>query len=68
MMKEVARAMESGILPEIGLIAFLVAFVLVVIWAMTMKKTHREAAKHVPLDDPDRVVLPANHHPANNHA
>ena len=68
MMKEVARAMESGILPEIGLIAFLVAFVLVVIWAMTMKKSQREAAKQMPLDDPDRVVLPTNHHTANNHA
>lgn len=64
MMKEVVRAIESGVLPEIGLIAFIVAFVLVVIWAMTMKKAHRDAAKQMPLDDPDRVVLPINHHPA----
>ena len=63
MMKEVVRAIESGILPEIGLIAFIVAFVLVVIWTMTLKKSHREAAKQMPLDDPDRVALPTNHHP-----
>ncbi len=59
--------MESGILPEIGLIAFLVAFTLIVIWALTMKKNQRETAKNMPLDDPDRIVLPTNHHPANHH-
>ena len=67
MMKEVARAMESGILPEIGLLAFIFAFTLVIIWALMMKKDQRETAKHIPLDDPDRVVLPTNNHPANHH-
>ncbi|MEP0548827.1 MAG: cbb3-type cytochrome c oxidase subunit 3 [Rhodothermales bacterium] len=51
MMKEVVRAMETGILAQIGLIAFLVAFVLMVIYAFTLSKRKREYDKNLPLDD-----------------
>ena len=67
MMKEVIRAIESGILPEIGLIAFLLAFVLILIRVLTMKKAERETLKRLPLDDPD-LVLPDNHHNTEHHA
>ena len=64
MYKEVIRALDSGILPIIGLIAFAVAFIAIVIWAMTMKKEDREAAKQQPLQDADKltssVSLPLN--------
>ena len=56
MLKEVIRSIDSGILPIIGLISFLVAFVVVVIWAMTMKKEDREAAKQQPLREEDRSL------------
>ena len=55
MLKEVIRAIDSGILPFIGLIAFAVAFIAIVIWAMTMKKEDREAAKQQPLQEADRL-------------
>lgn len=51
MLKEVIRSLDSGVLPIIGLIAFAVAFIAVVVWAMTMKKGDREAAKNIPLED-----------------
>ncbi len=51
MMKEVVRAMETGILAQIGLIAFFVAFVLMVIYAFTLSKRKREYDKNLPLDD-----------------
>lgn len=51
MMKDVVRALETGWLAEIGLIAFLVAFVLVIVWAFSMSKKKREAAKRMPLDE-----------------
>ena len=51
MMKEVVRALDPGILPQIGLIAFVVAFVLVVIYAVTMGRSQRAAMKHLPLED-----------------
>ncbi len=61
MMKEVVRALDSGLLPFIGLIAFAVAFIAIVLWAMTMKKEARDAAKQLPLQDPARMVdLPQN--------
>jgi cbb3-type cytochrome oxidase subunit 3 len=72
MMKEVVRSLESGILPEIGLIAFVVAFVLVVIYALTMRKQKREDAKQIPLRD-DEIVTPTSDEdldrkPDSNHA
>ncbi|MEX0747603.1 MAG: hypothetical protein WD275_06350 [Rhodothermales bacterium] len=51
MMKEVVRGLDPGILPQIGLIAFVVAFVLVVIYAATMSRSKRTAMKHLPLED-----------------
>lgn len=61
MMKEVVRALDSGLLPIIGLIAFGVAFIAIVAWAMTMKKEDRDAAKQQPLQEPAPVVdLPLN--------
>ncbi len=56
MLKEVIRSIDSGVLPIIGLIAFLVAFTAIVIWAMTMKKEDRDAAKHQPLQDAERPI------------
>lgn len=61
MMKEVVRALDSGLLPIIGLIAFGIAFIAIVLWAVTMKKEDRDAAKQQPLQDPTRMVdLPLN--------
>ncbi len=51
MMKEAIRALETGAFAEIGLIAFVVAFVLMVVYALTLSKDKRDAAKHLPLDD-----------------
>ena len=66
MMKEAARAIESGILAEIGLIAFFVAFLLIVIYAFTLSKRRRDYDKNLPLDDAQEVPrhLDTNGHPA----
>lgn len=57
MLKEVIRAIDTGMLPFIGLIAFAVAFVSIVVWAMTMKKEDREAAKQQPLRESKEVFV-----------
>jgi cbb3-type cytochrome oxidase subunit 3 len=51
MMKEVVRGLDPGILPQIGLIAFVVAFILVVIYAVTLGRKHVAMLKQLPLDD-----------------
>ncbi len=51
MMKEAVRALETGAFAEVGLIAFVVAFVLMVLYALTLSREKRDAAKHLPLDD-----------------
>lgn len=59
MMKEAIRALETGALAELGLLAFVVAFVLVVVYTFTRPKGERDAAKHLPLDDlPERPSDP----------
>jgi cbb3-type cytochrome oxidase subunit 3 len=60
MWKDALRALETGALGEIGLVAFVVAFVLVVVYAMTLPKRNREHLKNLPLDDgaPERAALP----------
>ena len=65
MMKDVARTIETGPLAEIGLIAFLVAFLLVVVYALTLSKRRRDHAKNLPLDDvPELPRDPNNGDPA----
>ena len=66
MFKEVVRSLDSGLLPIIGLIAFVVAFVLIVVWVFTLKKEQRDAAKQMPLNDPQDVSIKKNHSYANN--
>ena len=51
MYKEVLRSLDVGGLSEIGLLAFVVAFTLVIVYAFTLSKKHRDAAKQLPFDD-----------------
>jgi cbb3-type cytochrome oxidase subunit 3 len=51
MMKEVVRAFQNITLGEIGLVAFVLAFVLIVIYALTLNKSTRDEAKQIPLLD-----------------
>ena len=51
MWKETVRALQTGALAEIAVVAFVVAFVLVVVYAFTLSKRTREQIKRQPLDD-----------------
>ena len=50
-MKETVRALQTGAMAEIAVVAFVVAFVLVCAYAFTLSKRAREHAKNLPLDD-----------------
>ena len=51
MMKETLRALDPGLLPEIGLLAFMLAFVLILVRVLLLKQGERRTLKHLPLDD-----------------
>ena len=51
MWKETVRALQTGSLAEVAVVAFVVAFGLVVAYALTMRKPLRESLKRQPLDD-----------------
>jgi cbb3-type cytochrome oxidase subunit 3 len=52
MWKDAVRALETGTLGEIAVVAFFVAFVLIVIYALTLSKSECDDALNLPLDDP----------------
>ncbi|ARA92129.1 MAG: hypothetical protein D6685_19565 [Bacteroidetes bacterium] len=64
MLKETLRAMETGALAEIGLLAFFFAFVLILIRVFLMTRQECEAARHMPLDDDPEYPV---HLDARNH-
>ena len=51
MWKETVRALQTGAAAEVAVVAFVVAFVLVVAYALTLKKSTRDEIKRQPLDD-----------------
>lgn len=61
MFKEVIRSLDSGIMPIIGLIAFIVAFTAILAWAITMRKEDRDAAKQQPLNEANELLAQTKH-------
>ena len=51
MIKEILQSIDTGILGEIGLIAFVTAFVLVLLRVALMRRDERSAAKNLPFDE-----------------
>ncbi len=52
MMKEVLHGMETGLIAQIGLIAFMVAFTLIILRVLMLKPSERTRSKNLPLNDP----------------
>lgn len=63
MWKETVRALQTGALAEVAVVAFVVAFLLVVAYAFTMSKAKREEMKRQPLDDAPEITPPNEHAP-----
>jgi cbb3-type cytochrome oxidase subunit 3 len=64
MHKDVLRALETGMLAEIGLLAFVLAFGLILLYTFTRPHRFRQAAKQMPLnDDPLRVLADSDEPP-----
>lgn len=61
MMKEAVRALETGVVAEIALIAFVVAFVSILIWVFALPASFRDEAKNMPLQD-NQPITPENNH------
>ncbi|MEQ9104258.1 MAG: hypothetical protein RIE53_06130 [Rhodothermales bacterium] len=51
MFKDVVRSLDTGSLAIVGLVAFILAFVLIVARVVSMKKSERTAHKNLPLED-----------------
>ncbi len=47
--------METGVWAQVGLIAFFVAFILIIVYAFTLSRKKRDEMKQMPLDDAEPV-------------
>lgn len=58
MWKETVRSLQTGAFAEIAVVAFVVAFLLVVAYAFTLTKSQRHDFKNLPLDSdgPDDLL------------
>lgn len=62
MWKETVRALQTGALAEVAVVAFVLAFLFVIAYAFSMSKGTREHIKRQPLDDASEFLPdpPAN--------
>ncbi len=51
MFKDIARSIDLGALPQIGLVAFVVAFLAIAAYAFWMPRADRRTYAALPLDD-----------------
>jgi hypothetical protein len=59
MLKDAFHALETGALAEISLVAFFVAFALIIIRVATLPKKEMDEGRYMPLDEPKE------HYPAD---
>lgn len=60
MIRDLLSTIDTGILAQIGLFAFMIAFGTILAYVFTLRKDLRERAKRMPLDDSDEIVLHQN--------
>jgi cbb3-type cytochrome oxidase subunit 3 len=60
MIRTILGAIETGFMAQVGLLAFVLAFIAILIYAFTLRKSERIDAKNLPLSD----GIPVNHNPA----
>lgn len=56
MIRDLLGTIDTGILAQVGLVAFMVAFGAVLAYTFTLRKEDRDAAKQLPLHDDDELV------------
>jgi len=56
MIRDLLGSIDTGILAQVGLVAFMVAFGAVLVYAFTLRREDRDAAKQLPLHDDDELV------------
>jgi cbb3-type cytochrome oxidase subunit 3 len=58
MVRDILAGIETGALAQIGLLAFVAAFVAVLVYALTLRKETVSEVENLPLLDPDELVQP----------
>ena len=51
MIRSILGAIETGVMAQVGLLSFVIAFVAILIYAFTLRKSDRTDAKNLPLSD-----------------
>ena len=56
MIRDILGGIDTGILAQVGLLAFVVAFLAIVVYAFSLKKKRRDEAKEIPLKDEEHEL------------
>ena len=60
MIRDLLASIDTGVLSLIGLFAFIIAFAAIIVYVFTMRRSDRDAAKQMPLDDAEEIVFNRN--------
>ena len=56
MVRDILGGIDTGILAQVGLLAFFVAFLCILIYAFTLSRAARDHAKSLPLADSTKTI------------
>ncbi len=60
MIRDLVSSIDTGVLSTVGLLAFMIAFAAILAYVFTLRRSDRDAAKRMPLDDADEIVFNRN--------
>jgi cbb3-type cytochrome oxidase subunit 3 len=60
MIRDLLGSIDTGVLSLVGLFAFLIAFAAILVYVFTLRRSVRDAAKQLPLDDAEEIVFNRN--------
>ena len=60
MIRDLLSSIDTGVLALVGLFAFIIAFTAILVYVFTLRRSERDAAKRLPLDEAEEIVFNRN--------
>lgn len=60
MIRDLLSSIDTGVLAFVGLFAFIIAFTAILVYVFTLRRSERDAAKRLPLDEAEEIVINRN--------
>ena len=60
MIRDLLSSIDTGVLALVGLFAFIIAFAAILVYVFTLRRSVRDAAKQMPLDEGEEIDINRN--------